>query len=161
MKPQKDTESKTYFINFLKNKGFTDITDSLEEKNGEYAAYDLTATWCGKKFDFELKKRNISHFKYGDNFCEQHKVDVMDKRVADGITSGGYIITMFNDNYMAINEFREPHVMTQTIGPASTEYIEEYQPEKQKVTKNYIHYAITDEKLWWMPSMTRATDMPF
>lgn len=66
-----ESESISYFIGWLEQRGFTDI-DPTQGKD-KYCYYDIDAVKDNKRYRFELKVRDMSSTRYGDAICEQHK----------------------------------------------------------------------------------------
>ena len=79
MRPFNDTingdEGKKWFICWLKENNFTDITDT--DTISKFCHYDLEATLNSVKYCFELKNRTFPSYKYGDVLLSGEKYDYL------------------------------------------------------------------------------------
>ena len=82
-----DAEGKEYFAQYLTDHQFSDVHITSDT----YAAWDVDGTYSGQVYYFELKKRDIDSYQWGDSICEKHKIDaVPDKKHA-------YLVNLFTD----------------------------------------------------------------
>lgn len=156
-KEQPDKECRCYFLSFLERKGFTDLEDSaVVDEAGQFAGWDVSGSWKGNVYEFELKGRRFPSSRYSDNTCEPHKLDVLTSHIAEGKCRAGYIVSTFTDGVMAINNVNDHYTTTVAECPKTTDF-----QNNTKVTKELVHFRFTDSGLYDMQTMERLIDLPF
>lgn len=123
-----DIEGVEYFKQYLENHSFTDVNIT----SNPYAAWDIDATYNGQTFFFELKKRDIDSYAWGDSICEQHKIDA----VPD--IKRAYLVNLFTD-CITIIPFSTPHQIQHKPCQKTNNW------DKTKVMKNLLSYKNEDK----------------
>lgn len=156
-KEQPDKQCRHFFLNFLENKGFSNLGDSaIIDPDGKFAGWDVSGTWNGKVYEFELKARRFPYNTFNDNTCERHKLDVMGQHISEGKCRAGYIVSTFTDGVMAINNINDYYTTSFAECPKTTAF-----EDNSKVTKELIHFKFNDNGLYDMQTMELITDLPF
>lgn len=123
-----DSEGTNYFKHYLENHNLTNVNITSDP----FAAWDIDATYNGNVYYFELKKRDIDSYKWGDSICEQHKVDaVPDKNRA-------YLVNLFTDCITIIPLTAEHEVQHKRCQKTNNW-------DKTKVMKNLLSYKNEDK----------------
>ena len=139
MRPFNDTingdEGKKWFICWLKENNFTDITDT--DTISKFCHYDLEATLNGEKYVFELKNRTFPSYKYGDVLLSQEKYDYL-----NNINTRAILVTFYTDKFVLIDiKKRKPDEITTKKCKKQTVFSDNRVIEKKVVkyyTKNLI-----------------------
>lgn len=123
-----DREGLAYFKRYLLNHNFTNVNIT----SNTYEAWDIDGTYNGQTYYFELKKRDIDSFQWGDSICEQHKIDaVPDKNRA-------YLVNLFTD-CITIIPLTADHEVQHKLCQKTHNW------DRTKVMKNLLSYKNEDK----------------
>lgn len=139
MRPFNDTingdEGKKWFISWLNNNNFTDITDT--DTISQFCHYDIEATLNSVKYCFELKNRTFPSYRYGDVLLSQEKYDYL-----NNINTRTILVTFYTDKFVLIDiKKRKPDEITTQKCKKQTVFSDNRVIEKKVVkyyTKNLI-----------------------
>ena len=136
MKFKTEKASIEYFCERLESSGFTAIrqTQSLNQ----FSYYDISATYRGKTYHFELKRRNSHSSKYGDSVIEYHKFQHFVDDISNGYITNGFVVSFFNDIY-TIDIITHNHTIKFKEGAATTEF-------ENKEIKKKVFVCYSQEK---------------
>lgn len=130
-----EQESINFFINWLEEKGFTNIV----RPEDQFSYYDLEAEYKHPKMGitkwrFELKRRNIESTKFNDSIIEKSKYDKFIEDIRVGVFDEGRVVTFFKD-CMVIDNIKNAKDVTFKMAGATTEF------ENTKVIeKTFVHF---------------------
>lgn len=139
MRPFSDTvsgdEGKKWFICWLNNNNFTDITDT--DSISQYCHWDVEAKYGNDKYIFELKNRTFPSYKYGDVLLSGEKYDYL-----NNINARAVLVTFYTDKFVMIDiKKRKPDEITTQKCKKQTVFNDRRVIEK-KVVKWYINNLV-------------------
>lgn len=132
MKFQTEKESIDYFCNQLEYSGFTGI--DCTQVTDKYSYYDISATYKEKKCRFELKRRDLNSYDYGDSIIELSKYGKFIDDIVNEKINHGFVVSFFNDVY-TIDNITHTHSIDQWMANATTEF-----ENRNKKTKWFVRY---------------------
>lgn len=124
-----EEESKQYFVQYLKLKGYTNIHPTTQR----YAYYDIEAEYNGMRYRFELKQRDFDSTKYGDSMMEVYKYNRFKEDHDKGLFDKGVLISLFNDCMTSSDVFNQKEDLYR-VCPNSKDMIHYYKKSKHCVT---------------------------
>ena len=140
MRPFNDTingdEGKKWFISWLNNNNFTDITDT--DTISQFCHYDIEATLNSVKYCFELKNRTFPSYKYGDVLLSKDKYDYL-KELPYKVV----LATFYTDKFVLIDiKHRSPQEITEKVCKRQTVF-----NDHRMVNKKVVKWFVKDLKL--------------
>lgn len=121
-------EGKSWFISFLKDRGFTDIIDT--DTLSQFTHWDIEATYKEERYIFELKNRNHPSTKYGDTAINRDKYDYLIHSPHKSI-----LVTFFTDCWCLIDiKSRRPDSTFNRMCPHQTRFQDHHLMQKEMVS---------------------------
>ena len=140
MRPFNDSiqgdEGKKWFISWLNNNNFTDITDT--DTISQFCHYDIEATLNSVKYCFELKNRTFPSYKYGDVLLSQEKYDYL-----NNINARVILVTFYTDKFVMIDiKKRKPDEITTQKCKKQTVF-----SDNRVIEKKVVKWKLKDLKM--------------
>lgn len=142
-----EQESIVFFCRFLKDKGYTDINPT--QSKDQFSYYDIDATYMGKRFRFELKRRDMMSGLHNDSVIETHKYKKFQTAKEKNEYDFGYLVSFFWDCF-TISPIKESNIIgiKHTKGSRTTDFEndeiinKEFVRFNQNVKRNYNYDGI-------------------
>lgn len=130
-----EQESINFFINWLEEKGFTNIV----RPEDQFSYYDLEAEYVHPKagltkWRFELKRRTFESDKFNDLIIEKNKYDKFINDLDKKIFDQGRVVHFFTD-CMAIADILDVKDVDFKNARATTEFA-----YNKVIEKTFVHY---------------------
>lgn len=132
---QLEDEGKTWFISYLKKKGWTNIKDT--DDDSIYAHCDLEAEYKGRKVIFEMKNRDFFSYNWGDTEFNLDKYEFLMNSPYDAA-----FVTFWMDKWCIIDVKRLPPTrIYEKMAQKSHRW------NREKIMKKFVNWSIEDIKL--------------
>lgn len=133
MKFTTEQESINYFIKWLQQHKFENIQPTQNDQ--PFCWYDIEAERLGKKYRFELKRRNMLSTKYNDGICECYKYKEFKNALEEKVINEGYLVCLFDD-CITLSSFKTTPLYEDVVYANKTTDFE----NKNQVKKHFIHF---------------------
>lgn len=140
MKFKTEKDSIDYFVTFLSNKGFTNINST--QSTDHFSFYDISSTYNGNNYLFEIKRRSMNSTEHGDVMVEDSKTEKMIEKMKNKEIRMGYMVNFFYDCFY-VERADGKHKSENILCPPTTE--SNYGRGKGKVWKLCSLYPQTNK----------------
>lgn len=128
-----EQESINYFVKRLNKAGYQNI--NATQSSDKFCYYDIEAERNGKKFRFELKRRNFGVDQYDDHLMECSKLVKFESAIKSGEIDAAYLISLCFDG------IKISHVLNWAYkdivkAPQTTDF-----NRNNYVDKSFVHYT--------------------
>ena len=141
MKFTTEQQSVDYFISWLKLHCGEEIKVIQSDT---YDYYDVELTKENTKIRYELKRRNLNHYKYNDAVMEEYKYLNFVRDIRNGKINYGYLVCFYND-IMTLSDITKPIEKFKVKAKKTTEFTNGLIVEKRFVKYNQdykINYTL-------------------
>lgn len=129
-----EQDSIDFFCKFLETKGYTKINPT--QSKDQYSYYDIDAEYMGKKFRFELKRRDMMSNRYNDSVIETHKYKKFVKGKENNDYDFGFLVSFFWDCF-TVSPIKKSNIIgiKHTVGSRTTDF-----DDQQIINKEFVRF---------------------